>query len=455
MLRDGSVAVDGSWVSDGGGDEAWRDVDRLLRRAARRRARLDHEELVLIREAIAVQVWRPLGMVSMRDYLENVFGYGPTVASERIRVAEALDAMPALDEALDAGVLPYSAVREISRIATRATEGEWVAACRGKNLRQIEEMLAERAPGDRPSSPRKPDVGLRDLRWKVKPGTYAKLRQARRAIEAACGERLDDDAIVDAMCDAILAGSCVADRAPYQIVVNVCRACGVARQSAAGADIALSPTEVERAECDAARMDERGHVKQDIAPATRKLVRRRDGDRCTVPGCRSSQFIELHHIVPRAEGGGHEPENLTLLCGAHHDARHSGRLRIRGRAPELVFEWTAARPVAVEPDGGEELGSHVEELRAPGPRAMGSESCSHVEDPDVPATKAHASTAHSHVEEPRLGPTAAMKADAALALKTLAYPRAVSRAAVERACERIEDGCDLEALLCAALQCVS
>jgi hypothetical protein len=150
MLREGSVAVDGSWAGDV--REAWRDVDRQLRRAARRRARLDHDELVLIREAIAVQVWRPLGMVSMRDYLENVFGYGPTVATERIRVAEALDAMPALDRALHQGVLPYSAVREISRIATRATEGEWVDACRDKNLRQIEELLAEREPGDRPSS---------------------------------------------------------------------------------------------------------------------------------------------------------------------------------------------------------------------------------------------------------------------------------------------------------------
>jgi hypothetical protein len=454
MLREGSVVVDGNWAGEGG-VEAWRDVDVQLRRAARRRARLDHEELVLIRDAIAVQIWRPLGMVSMRDYLETVFGYGPTVASERIRVAEALDVMPALDEALEGSVLPYSAVREISRIATRATEGEWVDACRGKNLRQIEELLAEREPGDRPSSPRKPHVGLRDVRWKVKPGTYAKLRQVRQAIEAACGERLDDDALVEAMCDAVLDGGRVADRARYQIAINVCRACGVARQSAAGVDVALSAVEIERAECDAARMDERGHVTQDIAPATRKLVRRRDGDRCTVPGCRSSQFIEVHHIVPRAEGGGHEPENLTLLCGAHHDARHSGRLCIRGRAPDVVFEWTAPRPVEVELDADEAPVSDVEQLQAPRPGARTASPRSHVEEPQALGSRTRASTLHSHVEESRRGPTAAMKADAALALKTLGYSRPVARAAVERACERIEDGCDLEALLRAALRHVS
>jgi hypothetical protein len=105
MLRDDSAVVNETAVAVGHdaqrpGGESWRDVDRQLRRAARRRSQIDHEELVLIREAIELQVWRPLGMVSMRDYLEEVFGYGPTVASERIRVAEALEAMPALDRAL-------------------------------------------------------------------------------------------------------------------------------------------------------------------------------------------------------------------------------------------------------------------------------------------------------------------------------------------------------------------
>jgi hypothetical protein len=152
----------------------------------------------------------------------------------------------------------------------------------------------------------------------------------------------------------------------------------------------------------------------------RKLVRRRDGDRCTVPGCRSAQFLDIHHIVPRSEGGGHEPENLTLLCGAHHDARHDGRLIIRGSAPDLVFEWTVLR-------------SHVEELG---------------DDDDVADEQADV----FHVEEPRV--PAAMRADAELALTTLGYKRGVSHTAVERACARVGAGCDLEALIRAALQSV-
>src|SRR3569833_2796889 len=50
----------------GQSEEAWRDLDRQLRSVAARRAALDAEELALIRKAIAIQIWRPLGMTPMR-----------------------------------------------------------------------------------------------------------------------------------------------------------------------------------------------------------------------------------------------------------------------------------------------------------------------------------------------------------------------------------------------------
>ena len=95
--------------------EPWIDLDRQLRSIAARRSALDHEELVLIREAIRIQLWRPLGMASMREYLEVAMGYSPQVAAERLRVAEALDALPAIEQALGANELTYSAVRELTR----------------------------------------------------------------------------------------------------------------------------------------------------------------------------------------------------------------------------------------------------------------------------------------------------------------------------------------------------
>jgi hypothetical protein len=131
-----------------GREEPWQEIDRRLRSIARKRAALDVEELALIRRAIALQLWRPLGMISMREYLENVMGYGPHTANERLRVASALEQLPATEAAFARCELSFSAVRELTRIATRKTDEAAVAAARGKSLRQIEELVAEREHGD-------------------------------------------------------------------------------------------------------------------------------------------------------------------------------------------------------------------------------------------------------------------------------------------------------------------
>ena len=46
----------------------------------------------------------------------------------------------------------------------------------------------------------------------------------------------------------------------------------------------------------------------------------------------------MHHLDLREEGGGHEPDNLVCLCGAHHLALHRGLLSIQGKVSTgLVF----------------------------------------------------------------------------------------------------------------------
>src|ERR1051325_2438352 len=99
MLRD---AVEESAVGRETGDwvlaqsreskRDWRSVDRALRTIRKRRAALDADEARWLREAEALQIWRPLGMVSVLDYMERVLGYRPRTAQDRLRVARALGA---------------------------------------------------------------------------------------------------------------------------------------------------------------------------------------------------------------------------------------------------------------------------------------------------------------------------------------------------------------------------
>ncbi len=54
-----------------------------------------------------------------------------------------------------------------------------------------------------------------------------------------------------------------------------------------------------------------------VPPKLRRFVLNRDGG-CTIEGCDSGYRLEVHHIVPRSQGGTHDVENLTSLCWWHH-----------------------------------------------------------------------------------------------------------------------------------------
>jgi hypothetical protein len=325
--------------------EDWHVVDQALRGISSQRSALDAEEARWLREAERLAIWRPLGMVSALDYMERVLGYTPHAAHERLRVARALGELPALTESFERGELGFSAIRELTRVATPQTEVEWRDACISKTVRQIEDAVAGRFPGDRPSDPAQPDLRSRTVRFDLRPDTIARLRQTRTELADEHGGHLDDDQLFNAFCDAVLENSATdrepTGRAKFQIALTVCERCGQGWQHGGGARIAVDAAAVERARCDAqhlgsidAKTPARAH--QDIPPGVVRFVWHRDGGRCQTPGCRSARGLEIHHIVRRTDGGSHEPANLTLRCSACHQAHHAGTLTITGSAPDLL-----------------------------------------------------------------------------------------------------------------------
>ena len=66
-----------------------------------------------------------------------------------------------------------------------------------------------------------------------------------------------------------------------------------------------------------------------IPSAVKDHVRMRDQYRCAYVGgdgvrCGSTRHLQFDHVVPFAKGGGHEPENLRLLCAAHNRLEAAG-----------------------------------------------------------------------------------------------------------------------------------
>lgn len=86
------------------------------------------------------------------------------------------------------------------------------------------------------------------------------------------------------------------------------------------------------------------HYTQDWK-ATREAIKIRDRNQCMNCGDSGEETsLDLHHIVPRGQGGSDRISNLILLCRQCHEAAHEERLaptvdfRTGGQMQEEEFE---------------------------------------------------------------------------------------------------------------------
>ena len=326
------------------------EIYEALTSIGRRRAALDAEGL---RRALDVRIWQALGMVSPLDYLERTCGYAPKTAADRLRVAEALAHLPGVDGALSRGELSYTAAREIVRVVTPETESAWVDDCIGKTVRQVEQLVATHKRGDHPDDPGDPQIRPQHVTFELSPETYARLRQARASLADEHWRHLDDDAFIAALCEIALERTAVTEttgRARHQVALTVCERCDQAWQEGGGVQVPIDAVALDVARCNAQHLgsihaDAPARATQDVPPATVRLVKRRDGNRCRVPGCRSAIGLDVHHLVHRAHGGGHTAKNLVTLCSSCHRAIHAGTLVLHG----TIDDFTVERPHEPQP----------------------------------------------------------------------------------------------------------
>ena len=64
-------------------------------------------------------------------------------------------------------------------------------------------------------------------------------------------------------------------------------------------------------------------ISAELTNATRKAVYQRDHYRCAL--CDSDRGIQIHHAVPRGQGGTDYPHNLITLCWRCHAIAHGTR----------------------------------------------------------------------------------------------------------------------------------
>ena len=165
----------------------------------------------------------------------------------------------------------------------------------------------------------------------------------RKQLDTECGERLTDDQLLQIVTRRALEPATAAESRPAsQVALMVCPDCKAATADGAGMIADVTPAQLDAAMCDAELLGnverEPERVRKTITPRVRRQVFARDHHRCSVPGCRSARSLDVHHVHWQSHGGLHEIHNLTVLCSAHHGFLHEGKLRVSGKAPELVYE---------------------------------------------------------------------------------------------------------------------
>jgi hypothetical protein len=313
---------------DAGAD--WEVVHREICSLGRKRAEHEHALGQALLRAQRARVWEALGMATLFEYAERFVGLRPRQTEERLRVAAALEDLPLLEAALWEGHLHYSAVRELTRVVRPETEEAWIEAVKGKTVNEIASMVSTRDLGDLPEDPERKEPRRHRVVLEVSAETYATYREAQAKLCRDSDASLSEEDGLLLMARAVLGGPNDAGRSSYQIRMTQCSTCLATEQEGKGAAIPVEAAVAEMASCDAQRYVGTEAATQKIPPTTRRFVVARQNGRCAVPGCAIAVFTDAHHITFRSEGGTHDPDQLCVLCTAHHRAVHRGKLRIEG-----------------------------------------------------------------------------------------------------------------------------
>ena len=87
----------------------WATAHEALLQLARERGELEGREGRALLLAMRAGVHVHLGYGSFVEYVERLFGHSPRTTLDKLRTAEALEALPELDHALTEGELSWSA----------------------------------------------------------------------------------------------------------------------------------------------------------------------------------------------------------------------------------------------------------------------------------------------------------------------------------------------------------
>jgi len=320
--------------------------------------------------------WEFREMVSSDDFagwLGYRCGMTRREASEYVRVAEALQELPAIRAAFSRGELTYTKVRGLTRVATAASEERLIELAAALTASQLERALRVFRRITTEEARETHELEFVDYHFEEDGSLYLRARLAaedgtllvkaldaardrilerQRAERAAAVSRDGLDAAsamltfdrtrsasVEALVELVdtsLDEARESEPERARLVVHV-DAAALTSDDRGRSELEDGPVisleTARRLGCDAEVVTQVEHEglpvsvgrkRRTVPPTLRRLLEARDGDVCCFPGCERTRHLQAHHRHHWAHGGETSLDNLVLLCFNHHRLVHEG-----------------------------------------------------------------------------------------------------------------------------------
>ena len=274
--------------------------------------------------------YEKFGFSDIYYYAGARFGFSARKTRYLLGLAQQLQKLPRIKEALAQGRLGWTKASRIARFATTEDEAMWLDSALSLSVRELDRKIEEQRDA----------AGVKIRAWL----TQDQAAVFDNAVEVC--RRMAGADLEIGHCLELISAEFLATYAH------------LAHQKEQHDDGEQVGTTSESAAEDSNSEEEISAVEQRICPDNDDLpspavadygktwseVLERDDYRCQYPDCGAREQLHVHHIEFRSRSGSkgraesNSPPNLTTTCVFHHRLLHTGTIGVKGRAPSEL-EW--------------------------------------------------------------------------------------------------------------------
>jgi len=256
--------------------------------------RAEGDLITILQQMDDCRGYRELGFKSLFEYATQGLQLSESVSYNFITIARKSKEVPRLQEMIQRQELTVSNARAIVPVLTPDNQAQWLSHAAHLSKRELEKEIAKEMPA----------AQIQERARYVSEELHEKLKRVQDLVSSSTGRAASLEETLDA-----LASLYIDKKDPLQKALRVEKRTRL---------IQPVPGQVQ-------------NNPRFIPASIQHRVLLRDGGRCAqnLPSgarCQERRWLEIHHIVPVAQGGLSTLENLALICRGHHQMIHAAGL---------------------------------------------------------------------------------------------------------------------------------